>query len=222
MQRLFTQAEIGMYMESIRNFTVAEFGEEYCSPLPHWHEFFAKGWHLRQVYGDFSTDPPTVVGLATCTLIAHSELELMKQGGVSDVGVRPWQPADGKAVAWIGSVISGVSGVAAKCIAALIDQVEGMPVHTAIDCIAVYCTGPQGYIMSEAFGLAPTGLSYEEGWPFMERAIEPHELVELGKALQKIWTMTMAKDVVKSARTLWGHDWRRHILEAREYARGNR
>ena len=226
MQRLFTQTEIAVYMDVIRDFTVAEFGEDYCSDLAHWQEFFAKGYHLRQVYGEFPANDqggiPTVMGLATCILIPHSELEIMKRGEISDVGVRPWQPEDGKAVAWVGSVISEAGGIAAKCIAALIAQVEALPVHKEIDCLAVYCTGPQGYLMSEAFGLKPDGASYEEGWPFMERSIEPHELAQLGSALQKIWTMTMARDVVRHARHLWGHDWRHHVLEAREYSRGNR
>jgi hypothetical protein len=104
----------------------------------------------------------------------------------------------------------------------MIDQVQASPASQAIDRMAVFCTGPQGYLMSAAFGLEPDGVSYEDGWPFMERKISASELSGLGRALQEIWTMTKAKDVVKSARSLWGHDWRQHVLEAREYARGNR
>jgi hypothetical protein len=225
MQRLFTQAEIGLHMDIIRDFIVDEFGEENCSSLAHWLEYYARGHHLREVYGEFPATidkPPIVLGAIACSLISYTELAALKRGEQKDTGIEPWKPEDGPAIIWIFSVVSVASGVAAKCISAMIDRVQASPACEMIDRMAVFCTGPQGYLMSAAFGLEPDGVSYEDGWPFMERKISASELSGLGRALQEIWTMTKAKDVVKSARSLWGHDWRQHVLEAREYARGNR
>jgi hypothetical protein len=216
MQRLFTQVEIGVYMDVVRDLAVAEFGEETCSGLERWQTLFAEGNQCRQVYGDFSNDPPTALGMAGCTFLSHAELAAMKRGERSDTDSRPWQAGDGKVVVWIGSVISSVPGIAAKCIAALIEQVVALPFYAEIDKIAVFCTGPQGYLMSDAFGLVDDGARDRHGWPFMERSITSEEFSDFGRALQKVWTMTKAKDVVKNARSLWGRDWRSYSLKLQQ------
>jgi hypothetical protein len=220
MQRLFTQAEIGLYMDIVRDYIVDEFGEDTCSPLSRWQTLFASGQQCRQVYGDFSGPLPVVLGMAGCTFISHAELDAMKRGERSDTDSRPWQLGDGKIVVWIGSVVSGLPGVAAKCLAALIEQVETLPLRTEINKIAVFCTGPQGYLMSAAFGLTITGVTDKHGWPFMERSIAAEDFSRLGRALQQVWTMTKAKDMVKNARTLWGKDWRSYSLELADLDKG--
>jgi hypothetical protein len=66
--------------------------------------------------------------------------------------------------------------------------------------------------MSEALGMKEAGFQYREGWPFMERALAPGELGEIGSSLHKVWDMTKVRDAIRYGRQRWGDNWKKQTI----------
>ena len=213
MLRLFTPGETGLWLEQCRDYVMAEFGDDSCSSMENWREKYAAGQFIHQPYGDFADDPPTLLGIMTCIPLSHREYDALKQHRQKDNELTPWTPADGKAVLWVDVVISEAPGNATKCIAGMLDLLNHHPCKPHIDMVAMVCTGPQGYLMAQTFGLQEIGISYKEGQPFMQRAITPGELDRAGEVLFETWSITKAKKAIGTGLRKWGLGWKSHRLE---------
>ncbi len=209
MLRLLTYGETSTWLDHCRAYVMQEFGDDSCSSMENWRKQHDEGGHVHQAYGDFDTSPPTLLGLVTCIPITHAELAALKSHQLRDSQVMPWRPGEeGPVVLWVDVVISDAPGIATKCIAGVLDQLDRHPCKPLVDTISMFCTGAQGYLMAQTFGLQPIGVDYKEGWPFMERAITPHELNQAGDILYDTWNITKAKDVIEVGRARWGPHWK--------------
>ena len=217
MRRLFTREEVLAYLDAIQAYTQAEFGDEDTLPVSFLHRHLTEGVDFYQPYGDFSEFPPRVMGLVNFFLISHAEYQAIRNGERREAELAPWKPEDGQAVLWLCSVVSEVSGVACKCVSAIMDQIAQHPYKSRIDKTAAICTGPQGYLMARAFDLKESGKQYGDGWAFMERDVAPGEIdSNITRGLEALWNMTKARDVVRSGREMFGEKWKHAALNFRK------
>jgi hypothetical protein len=219
MQRLLTKQEINRYLPLCQEYTRQEFGDE-TLPVDFLSAHIKGGAGFYQPYGEFSVVPPKILGLVNVFMISHLELAALKRGERREEELAVWHPDDGQAVLWLCSVTSEVPGIAAKCSAKVLTDIEQHPYKNRIDRVATICTGPQGYLMATMFGLKDRGIGYGNGWTFMERELGVGEIGGLGFVLENIWTMTKARDVVQSGRRLWGKDWRSYSLQLADLDKG--
>jgi hypothetical protein len=215
MQRLFTQSEVNQYLPLCQAYTQQEFGDE-TLPISFLRAHIEGGAGFYQPYGEFSIVPPKILGLVNIFMISRAELEALKRGERREQELAVWQPEDGGAVLWLCSVISEIPGIAAKCSAKVLTEIEQHPYKKRIDRVATICTGPQGYLMATIFGLKDNGVGYGNGWTFMERELPGSDIGGLGFMLENIWNMTKARDVVQRGRQLWGRDWRSYSLQLQQ------
>ena len=219
MNRLFKPAEVLQYLPLCQEYTRLEFGEE-TLPVDFLRRHIDGGAGFYQPFGDFSENPPKILGLVNIFMISQGELAAIKSGIRREEELKVWRPEDGEAVLWLCSVLSELPGVAAKCSAAVLTTLERHPYKDRIVSAATICTGPQGYLMANIFGLKDNGIGYGDGWTFMERELVGKDIGGLGFMLENMWSMTKARDVVRRGRRLWGRDWRSYSLELAELNRG--
>jgi hypothetical protein len=222
MERLFTQLEVDRYLAECHRYSCQEFSEELCIPLATMEGYRRQKVHFYQPYGEFSSLPPKIYGLLHGVLISHASLDRLKENSLDETALEPWHPEDGYAVLWIAGVVSEQPGVAARCIAGALDLLERSEYKMKVDMVALLSTGPQGYLMSQTLGLQDSGYRYKDEWAILECRIEPGETRHLGDNLYSVWSMTKARDVVRSGRKLWGKDWRNYSLQLANHERGQR